>query len=403
MLKKDNFRWSNEAKTAFETLKESMCTTPVLALPNFSKPFVLETDASSTGIGAVLSQEGPLRLQLLQILHDSPHGGHSGIQNTYQRIKATFYWPSLKSMVITYVQQCDICQRTKSEHQAKPGLLQPLPIPSKAWETITTDFIEGLPKSNSFNSILVVIDKFTKYAHFVPLSHPFTVLDVARKYLDNIYKLHGQPKVAISDRDKTFTSIFWKELMKQMGTTTLFSTAYHPEIDGQTERLNQCLEQFLRSICFLHPVHWAKWLSQAEFWYNTSYHSAISMTPFEALYGYKAPTMNWNESSLVQSVQEIIQQRQQMNKTIQQQLEKAQERMKHFADRHRTEREFQVGDNVYLKIQPYRQTSLALRKNLKLSARYYGPYEILQKIGAVAYKLKLPPLQKYIPSSMSAS
>ncbi|GMI79982.1 hypothetical protein HRI_001667500 [Hibiscus trionum] len=151
------------------------------------------------------------------------------------------------------------------------------------------DFIEGLPSSLRYNCILVVIDKFTKYAHFLPLAHPYTALDIANAYLSQVYKLHGSPKISISDRDKTFTSLFWKELMKQLGATTLFSTAYHPQTDGQTERLNQCLEQYLRDMCFMKPNTWAKWISQAERWYNTTYHTALGLTPFEALYGYKPP------------------------------------------------------------------------------------------------------------------
>ncbi|KAE8654131.1 Thioredoxin superfamily protein [Hibiscus syriacus] len=207
---------------------------------------------------------GSLRLQIIQSLHDSPQGGHSGAQATYYRIRSNFYWPNLKSMVVTYVRCCQTCQQTKVEHLAKPGLLQPLPIPNQAWEIISMDFIEELPTSLKKNCILVIVDKFTKYNHFLPLAHPYSAAEVAKLYLDNVHKLHGQPKMAISDRDKTFTSLFWKEFMKQLGTKTLFSTAYHPEIDGQTERVNQCLEKYLRGFCFYKPKQWAKWLSHFE-------------------------------------------------------------------------------------------------------------------------------------------
>ncbi|KAK9040868.1 hypothetical protein V6N11_016004 [Hibiscus sabdariffa] len=181
-------------------------------------------------------------------------------------------------------------QRIKAEKIPYPGLLQPLPIPTQAWQCITMDFIEGLPCSMKYNCILMIIDKFTKYVHFISLAHPFTVLEVAKQYLDQVYKLHGPPQIAISDRDRTFTSLFWKELFKQLGTSTLFSTAHHSQTDGQTEKLNQCLEQYLRGLCFQKPRDWAKWLPHAEFWYNTNYHTALKLTPFEALYGYK-PTI----------------------------------------------------------------------------------------------------------------
>lgn len=130
---------------------------------------------------------------ILLSLHDSGVSGHSGFLATYHRIKNLFYWPGMKQYIQKYVQQCSVCQQAKSEHVKLPGLLNPLPIPSEAWSIISLDFVEGLPKSGSFNCILVVIDKFSKYAHFLPLSHPYTALGIAQKFVDNIYKLHGLP------------------------------------------------------------------------------------------------------------------------------------------------------------------------------------------------------------------
>ncbi|GMI70637.1 hypothetical protein HRI_000733000 [Hibiscus trionum] len=161
------------------------------------------------------------------------------------------------------------------------------------------NFIEGLPVSKKFYSVLVIIDKYTKYGHFLTLSHPFTATDVALVYFDQIFKLHGSPKVIISDMDKIFTSLFWKELMTRLGTISHLSSTYHPETDVQTECLNQCLELYLRSLCFLKPHIWATWLPQAEWWYNSNFHTALGLTPFEALYGYKPNQLNWSEDSNV--------------------------------------------------------------------------------------------------------
>ncbi|GMJ00625.1 hypothetical protein HRI_003731700 [Hibiscus trionum] len=161
------------------------------------------------------------------------------------------------------------------------------------------DFIEDILMSKKFNSILVIIDKYTKYEHFLALSHPFTATDVASVYLDQVFKLHGSSKVIISNSDKIFTSLFWKELMKKLGTVSHLSSAYHLETDDQTERLNKCLEQYLRSLCFLKPHTWATWLPQAEWWYNSNFHTALGLTPFEAFYGYKPNQLNWSEESIV--------------------------------------------------------------------------------------------------------
>lgn len=231
----------------------------------------------------------------MQAMHDSAVGEHSGVRATYHRIRGFFYWPGLKREVVRYVAQCEICQHCKHETVAVPGLLQPLPIPEQAWEDISMDFIEELPKSKGKDTILVIVDKLTKFAHFISLTHPFSASEVARLFLDSVGKFHGIPKRVVSDRDKIFTSSFWQELFKNMGVGLHLSTAYHPETDGQTERVIQCLEGYLRCMCFARPKSWHKWLSLAQWWYNSTYHTAIKRSPFEALFGYSTPTTNYYE------------------------------------------------------------------------------------------------------------
>jgi hypothetical protein len=298
----------------------------------------------------------------------------------------------MKQYIAEKVAQCPVCQISKTERVHYPGLLEPLNIPTEKWSELSMDFIEGLPKSKGKDVILVIVDRLTKYANFLPLAHPYTAHQVANLFWDNICKLHGQPKVIVSDRDRIFTSKVWQDLFSALKVDLHFSTAYHPESDGQTERVNQCLEQYLRSMAFSEPLKWAEWLPAAEWWYNTSYHSSIKTTPFEALYGYPPPQLHHISvpCDTHPDAEVTLQQKESMLKVLQTNLLKAQSRMKKYADMKRTERQFNIGDMVYLKMQPYRETALGLRNALKLSSKYYGPFRILKKVGKVAYQLQLP-------------
>lgn len=228
------------------------------------------------------------------------------------------------------------------------------------------DFIEGLPLSHGKSSILVVVDRLTKYAHFVGLNHPYTTLTVAQAFLDYVFKLHGLPTILISDRDKVFLSKFWADFFKLHGVELHMSTttAYHPQFDGQTEVVNRCLETYLRCMCGDQPTAWSKWLSLAEFLYNTLFHSSIETTPFEALYGYPPPIHipYFKATSLVHNVDSCLVTRDAMIEVLKHHLNRAQHRMKTQHDRHRSERKFNIGDWVYLKLQPYLQNTLRDRQ-----------------------------------------
>lgn len=341
----------------------------------------------------VVGNNEETKLHILKWLHDSVIGGHSGRDTTLQRIKSLFYWPRMNVEVHAYVRNCAVYQKNKNDLAAKPGLLQPLHVPNGVWEYIGMKFIEGLPPSGGKHCILVIVDRLSKNAHFISLSHPYTAIDVAQAYLDNIFKLHGLPKDIVSDRDPTFLSEVWRKLFRVQGVDLKHSTAYHPQTDGQTEATNKTLETYLRCMTAEAPQSWSKWFPLAEWWYNTTYHSAIKCTPFEVIYGQPPPThlpyLPGESSSAV--VDRSMQKREEIINMLKFHLLRAQNRMKQSADSRRSHREFKVGDHVYLKLQPYRQNTMKNR-NIphKLSPRFYGPFRVLEKVGPVAYKLALP-------------
>jgi len=339
-----------------------------------------------------IGNNSALQTKLIVVCHSSAIGGHSGVAATYYKLKKHFAWKGMKHQVEDFVKQCAICQQSKHVHHHPLGLLQPLPIPDGIWQDLSMDFIEGLPKSEGFSVILVVVDRFTKYAHFIPIRHPYTASSIAQSFMDNVVKLHGLPKTIVSDRDTVFLSHFWTTLFKLYKVDLHFSTAYHPQSDGQTERINQCVEMYLRCAVQDSPSTWKSWLSLAELWYNSSLHSALGCSPFKALYGYE-PSLGVVTSvppDIATSVTDTIEHRQLQLEALKQSLERAQNIMKMIADRKRTDFHFNVGDQVLLKLQPYTQSSVANRPYPKLAYKYYGPYKVMDRVGTVAYRLELP-------------
>ncbi|KAJ7949788.1 Ty3/gypsy retrotransposon protein [Quillaja saponaria] len=340
----------------------------------------------------VIPADDTLRGKILFESHDTPASGHGGYLKTLKRVSKSFYWPNLKQEVKQYVQNCLHCQQNKYQALAPAGLLQPLPIPDQIWEDVSMDFIVGLPKSNSFDTILVVVDRLSKYAHFIPLAHPFTAKKVAEHFCKEVVRLHGIPRSIVSDRDVVFLSNFWQELFKLCKTKLKMSTSYHPQTDGQTEVVNRGLEAYLRCFVQDQPFAWSSYLSWAEYSYNTGYHTSTNTTPFSVVYGRSPPPLYPyvpGETMIADLDQQLIE-RDQMLRLLKDNLLKMQARMKAQADTHRRELNFNVGDYVFLRLQPYRQKSLAKWKFQKLSPRFFGPYKVIRQVGKVAYELELP-------------
>ncbi|XP_019253895.1 PREDICTED: uncharacterized protein LOC109232588 [Nicotiana attenuata] len=288
----------------------------------------------------VVGPDDQLRKDIIQLWHNSIHGGHSGIDHTYRRLAALFYWKAMREDVMTHVKQCDTCQRSKYETTSYPGLLQPLKLPSLAWSSINMDFIEGLPKSQGKSVIWVVVDRLTKYAHFIGVSHPYSASDIARLFMDHVFKLHGMPEDIVSDMDPVFTSKLWQELFSMHGVTLSTSTAYHPQSDSQTEVVNRCFETYLRCFCSDSQKDWFSYLAVAEWWYNTTFHSSIQTTPYEALYGQPPPLHlpYIAGDSVVEEVDRSMITRELKFQLLKYHLQRAQQRMTIQANRHRSDR-----------------------------------------------------------------
>jgi len=261
------------------------------------------------------------------------------------------------------------------------------------------DFIDGLPPSAGKTTILVVVDRLSKSAHFLALAHPYTAKMVAEIFITGIVKLHGMPQSIVSDRDPVFISHFWQEFFKLSSTKLKMSSTYHPQTDRQTEVINRCIEQYLRCFTYQQPRKWYSFLPWAEFWYNTTYHASTGMTPFQALYGRPPPTIpQYHEGFCpVHEVDKNLASRDALLQQLKSNLHAANNRMKQQADAKSRDVEFQVGDRVFLKLHPYRQQSVFKRAYQKLASRFYGLYLVEEKIGNVAYKLQLSPSSRIHP------
>jgi hypothetical protein len=264
--------------------------------------------------------------------------GHEGVQRTLHRLRRDFHFPNMRSVVQDFVRACPTCQRYKSEHLHPTGLLMPLPIPTIVWADIGLDFIEALPRVNGKSVILSIVDRFSKYCHFIALGHPYTAESVAQAFFANIVRLHGVSQSMVSDRDTVFTSMFWRELMRLMGTKLHMSSAFHPQSDGQTEATNRVIIMYLRCFTGDRPRQWLRWLPWAEYVYNTAYQSSLRETPFRVVYGRGPPSIHSYEpgETRVDAVARNMEERKAFFADVRYRLEQAQAVQKrHYDKQHR--------------------------------------------------------------------
>jgi hypothetical protein len=293
-----------------------------------------------------------LRLQILHEHHDTQAAGHPRRANTLELVSRNYYWPQQWQYVNRYVDYCDTCKRIKLIKHAPFGLLRPLQIPERLWESISMDFITGLPEEEGSNTIWVIIDHLMKMAHFMACVDTIGPKELADGFLTHVVRTHGLPSSVISDRGSLFTSPFWKRIMEAMGTSRTLSTAFHPESDGQMERINAILEQYLWAYCNYQHNHWKQLLPMAEFCYNNSQSETTKVSPIFANFGYHPrftpPLSKVNEG--LPEVSEYVGTLNKLHETLRAAINYAQTLHAEQANRNRHPNPvLRVGDRVWLK------------------------------------------------------
>ena len=346
-------------------------------------------------------EEASVRAELLKRHHDDPLAGHFGVEKTTELIGRKYFWQNMKGDIKEYVNTCDICQRVKVKRHRPYGELGALPIPKGPWKEITMDFITDLPPSKRkgyvYDAILVVVDRYTKMACYIPTTKKINAVELEELLMREIFLKFGAPEGIVTDRGSVFTSAFWSEVCYQMQVKRRLSTAFHPQTDGQTERQNQTLEHYLRVYCSEKQDDWAELLSIAEFVYRQCVHSTIGCSPFMAMYGYdpilelriEDDAIEGEVPAAKERVKEIDSVRQTLVKRWQGVLES---QAKYFNKKHQRQ-EFQQGDLVMLSAKNLKQK----RPNKKLSNKAIGPFRVRKRIGTQAYHLWLPPAYRIHP------
>ncbi|GJR19859.1 putative reverse transcriptase domain-containing protein [Tanacetum coccineum] len=306
-------------------------------------------------------QKGEVRTLIMDEAHKSKYFVHPSADKMYYDLRDRYWWPGMKKDIAEYISKCLTYLKVKAEHQRPSGLLQQPEITVWKWEGIAMDFVTKLPTISGGHDAIWIVAR------------------------------HGVPISIILDRDSRFTSRFWQSMQEALGTRLDMSTAYHPQTDGQSERTIQTLEDMLRACALDFGGSWDIHLLLVEFSYNNSYHSSVKCALFKALYGRKcrSPIM-WAEVGDGQLIgPELVQETTEKISQIKDRLKAARDRQKSYADKRRKPLEFSVGDYVLLKVSPWKGV-VRFGKKGKLAPRFVGPFEIIKKVGPVAYRLDLP-------------
>ena len=330
-----------------------------------------------------------LRERVVREHHDPPTMGHPGSRKCLDLIRRTYSWPGITKHVGEWVKRCVLCARSKPDRSGNNGLLRPLQQAAGPWSSISVDFVTQLPPSRGFDAIMVVVDRFTKYSIFIPCMTALSTLDTAQLFIDHVFTQFGLPQEIISDRGPQFTSRLWEALLPLLQIRPCRSTAYHPQSDGQTERVNQTMEQYLRCYSNSAQDRWASDLSLAQFSYNNSVHSSTGMSPFEANLGYSPSfALGPKIASEVPAATELVAHLKKVHQQVSASLSKAIAAYKKAADKSRRPApDYQVGSLVMLSA-----SNIKIKvPTRKLGPKRLGPFTITKDLKNGSFTLDVPP------------
>uniref|UniRef100_A0A8C6MBY8 Gypsy retrotransposon integrase-like protein 1 n=1 Tax=Nothobranchius furzeri TaxID=105023 RepID=A0A8C6MBY8_NOTFU len=330
---------------------------------------------------------------LIHWAHTARFSIHPGLGRTISLIRRTFWWPSLYRDVKEYIAACQVCARFKASNQPPQGLLQPLPIPHRPWSHIVLDFVTGLPMSKGFSVILTIVDRFSKACHLVPLKSLPSSTETANLLIKHLFRLHGLPSEILSDRGPQFVSRVWSDFATHLGAKVCLTSGFHPQTNGQVERMNQEQEAMLRCICASNPAGWSSQLAWVEYAHNSHTSSSTGQSPFEVSLGYQPPLFPSDSASSTSVPQFLCRACRTWTRT-QAALQRTADRNRRIADHHRRPAPaYTLGQMVWLS-----SRDIKLRDcNRKFSPRFLGPFPVAEVLGPVSVRLDLPPSMKVHP------
>ena len=343
----------------------------------------------------MVAEENNLRTRLIKEAHAQVSTAHPGKNKTRKLIGDRYYWPGMTSDIDRYVRNCHDCRRATIPRDKTPGLLKPLPIPERPWQHISIDFHELPTDRNGYNMVMLIVDRFGKRPISLPCNKNIDAKGAARLYINYPYRIYGPPDTIVSDRGPQFISAFWNEFTRILGIKLKLSTAYHPQTDGQTEIVNQYLDQRLRPFVNYFQDNWSELLPMMDYAQATLPHDSTGFAPIQVEMGYLPRTsFDWNRPTGPQTVreklsrqeaQEYVKRLESAWKVARESIKKAQESMEKQANKHRREPDFNVKDSVWVSTKNWKTE----RPSRKLDYQMAGPYRILEKVGH-SYRVDLP-------------